>query len=281
MKKKLETNLFEAISKLLKVIAKLRDPINGCPWDIKQNHESLIPFVIEEAHEVADAIRFGDKDNLIEELGDLLLQVLLHAQIASEAKTFYLKDIVEKLTKKLIRRHPHVFNNEIANTMEDVNKIWEAAKAKENKRKSTVNTLSKRLKLKTRSQSVLTGAMNISKKTASAGFEWNSVNEVWDKFDEEVQEFKEALNNKSKIHAQEELGDVIFTLTNIARWYSINPEEGLASTNKKFLERFSYIEESLNGELSNRSLKELKYLWEKAKKEIDNTLEEEENKNGF
>ena len=127
-----------SLTKLVQVVSDLRDPIKGCAWDLEQTHKSLIPYVLEESHEVADAIRFGDKDNLIEELGVLLLQVLLHAQIASETKTFYLKDIVEKLTKKLIRRHPHVFNNEIANTIEDVNKIWEDAKVKENKLKSTV-----------------------------------------------------------------------------------------------------------------------------------------------
>ena len=257
-----------SISKLLKVISDLRDPNNGCPWDLSQTHKSLIPYVLEEAHEVADAIRNGDDKNLIEELGDLLLQIVLHAQLANEENRFCFEDIIDVVTKKMIRRHPHVFNTKKANDISEVNNIWEAIKQSEKEITRSKSPLSDDLKLKTRSQSSIYGAMTISKKVAKAGFEWSSKDEVWDQLDKEIQELKNTIDKESKCSAEEQLGDVFFTLINIARWNSLNPEESLAVANKKFLSWVSFLEKQVNGNISDQPIDYLRELWAKAKKYI-------------
>ena len=260
--KALEKN---SLTQLLGVISKLRDPVTGCPWDLEQTHRSLIPHLLEEAHEVADAIRECDYQNLIEELGDLLLQITLHAQIASEQQHFNFEDIMETLTKKIIRRHPHVFNTKKTINNQEINQKWEQIKLSENPLPDSISPVSDHLKIKIRSQPAMKGTMKISKKVANLGFEWNNINQVWGKFNEEINELKEALEAKEKIHAEEELGDVFFTLINIARWYSLDPEEGLSKTNKKFLKRFAYIESNLKGNFSEESPQKLKSLWQEAK----------------
>ena len=259
-----ETSMFE----LIKVISKLRDPVIGCPWDLEQTHSSLIPFLLEEAYEVADAIRENEKDNIIEELGDLLLQIMLHSQIASENNHFCFNDVVTNITNKLIRRHPHVFGNEKLINSAEVNKRWEEIKRSESPIKNSKDPIAERLKIKNRSKPAIAGAMAISKKVSQVGFEWERINDIWIKLDEELNELKHELNIKNTEHAQDELGDVLFTLINIARWYKLNPEEGLASTNKKFIERFSYMEKVLGKELGNKSNKELEKIWNQAKKSL-------------
>jgi len=257
-----------ALAELIAVVAQLRDPEGGCPWDLEQTHASLAPYVLEEAHEVADAIRNGNDTHLAEELGDLLLQVILHAQIASEAGRFDLEQIVRGLSTKLVRRHPHVFGGEAA--------TWEEIKAAERADREgdtpSASPLTDRLAGKVRGQPALAGAMTISKKAAAAGFEWNDMEGVWKKLNEELDELKEAVAegwvSGDNAHAQEELGDVLFTLVNVGRWCGLDPEAGLEGTNRRFLDRFSRVEAALGGVLQGRSIHELEELWKQAKAQI-------------
>lgn len=262
----------EALSELIDVVAQLRNPEGGCPWDLEQTHASLVPYVLEEAHEVADAIRHGDDAHLKEELGDLLLQVVLHAQIAQEENRFDLAQIAAGISEKLVRRHPHVFAGAEAADSAAVKANWEAIKAEEKAADPagapSRSPLSDRLAGKVRGQPALAGAMTISKKAAAAGFEWDDMAGVWEKVHEELDELKEAVASGNKTHAQEELGDVLFTLVNVARWCGIDPEAGLAGTNRRFLDRFSRVEAALGGDLQGRSIRELEGLWQQAKAEI-------------
>jgi len=252
----------DAIQRLIDLVARLRHPDDGCPWDLKQTHHSLIPYVLEEAHEVADAIRHGDAAALRDELGDLLLQVVLHAQIASETNTFDLDAVAQAISDKMVRRHPHVFGGEP--------RSWDAIKAEEQAEALAQSTspLSDRLAAKVRGMPALAGAMAISNKAAKAGFEWEDIDGVWDKVHEELEELKQAVRSGDRGHAQEELGDVLFTLVNVARWCDVDPEEGLAGTNHRFLDRFSRVESALGGDLQGRSISELEALWQQAKAQI-------------
>lgn len=270
-----------ALAELVAVVARLRDPAGGCPWDLEQTHASLVPYVLEEAHEVADAIRHGDDRHLAEELGDLLLQVVLHAQIASEAGRFNLEQIARGISAKLVRRHPHVFAGAEAADSAAVRRSWEAIKAEETQQRQaaqggavepSASPLSDRLAGKLRGQPALAGAMTISRKAAAAGFEWDAIDGVWAKVHEELDELKEAVAEAQASgdpsHAQEELGDLLFTLVNVARWCGLDPEAGLAGTNRRFLDRFSRVEAALGGDLQGRSIQELEGLWQQAKAEI-------------
>jgi XTP/dITP diphosphohydrolase len=275
----------EALGELVAVVARLRDPQTGCPWDLEQTHASLVPYVIEEAHEVADAIRHGDDGHLEEELGDLLLQVVLHAQIAREQGRFDLASISRGISNKLVRRHPHVFAGGEAKDVAAVKQTWEAIKAEEQQQKTTrpgatethpatpsARPLSDQLSRKVRGQNALAGAMTISKKAAAAGFEWDDLDGVWEKVHEELEELKEAVDEAratgDRAHAQEELGDLLFTLVNVARWCQICPEEGLDGTNHRFLDRFSRVEAALGGDLKGQSIRDLEGLWQQAKAQI-------------
>ncbi len=275
----------EALSELVEVVARLRDPQTGCPWDLEQTHASLVPYVIEEAHEVADAIRHGDDGHLEEELGDLLLQVVFHAQIAREQGRFDLASISRALSSKLVRRHPHVFAGGQAKDVAAVKQTWEAIKAKEQQQKTarsgetethpaapSASPLSDQLARKLRGQSALAGAMAISKKAAAAGFEWDNLDGVWEKVQEELEELKEAVDEAratgDRAHAQEELGDLLFTLVNVARWCQICPEAGLDGTNHRFLDRLTRVEAALGGDLKGQSIRELEGLWQQAKAQI-------------
>ncbi len=259
----------DPLRRLEEVVARLRDPQGGCPWDLEQTHQSLVPYVLEEAHEVADAIRHGDDSHLKEELGDLLLQVVLHARIAGEDNRFDLNAVADAISDKLIRRHPHVFAGGEARDSEAVRRSWEAIKAAERgDQPPSASPLSDQLADKVRGQPALAGAMTISKKAAKAGFEWDDMAGVWDKVHEELDELKEAVASGDKAHAQEELGDLLFTLVNVARWCGIEPEAGLAGTNQRFLDRFSRVEAALGGNLQGRSIKELEGLWQQAKAAI-------------
>ena len=262
----------DPLRRLESVVARLRDPVDGCPWDLEQTHDSLVPYVLEEAHEVADAIRHGDDRHLKEELGDLLLQVVLHARIGEEDRRFDLDAIATAISDKLIRRHPHVFGEATAESSEAVRLSWEAIKnaerAERAKGQPSPSPLSDQLAGKVRGQPALAGAMTISRKAAKAGFEWNDLTGVWDKVHEELDELKEAVASGDSDHAQEELGDVLFTLVNVARWCGLDPEAGLAGTNHRFLDRFSRVEMALDGDLQGRSIEELEGLWQRAKAAI-------------
>ena len=260
----------DALQRLIEVGAQLRDSTTGCPWGLEQTHASLAPYVLEEAHEVADAVRHGDDNHLREELGDLLLQVVLHAQIAGEEQRFDLDAIADGISEKLIRRHPHVFGDAEASSSDDVRRSWDAIKRQEQAEAlaGATSPLSDQLRTKVRGLPALAGAMTISKKAAKAGFEWDDMDGVWEKVHEELDELKEAVANGNRGHAQEELGDLLFTLVNVARWCGIGPEEGLAGTNQRFLDRFSRVEAALGGDLQGRSIHELEVLWKQAKAAI-------------
>jgi len=283
----------DALAELIATVERLRDPVSGCPWDLEQTHESLIPYVLEEAHEVADAIRQGDADPLCEELGDLLLQVVLHARIAQEAGRFDLAAIARAISAKMVRRHPHVFGPDGAANPDQaldrpadaaaVRVSWEAIKAAEKQAaaaaaspaaaggpgtSTSTSPLSDQLAAKLRGQSALAGAMTISRRAAAAGFEWDDLDGVWAKVDEELDELRQALAQGDPAHAETELGDVLFTLVNLARWSNLDPEAGLAGTNRRFLDRFSRVEAALGGELGGRQLAELEAHWRQAKAQI-------------
>ena len=270
---------------LVGVVAQLRDPNQGCPWDLKQTHQTLIPYLLEEAHEVVDAIRHGDDRHLQEELGDLLLQVVLHAQLAQEQKRFDLDAVARGISDKLIRRHPHVFGDAEAFDSEAVSANWEIIKTAEKAERGEIpfestSPLSDQLASKIRGQPALAGAMTLSRKAAKAGFEWDDIKGVWGKVHEELEELKEAVASGDQQHAQEELGDLLFTLVNVARWCDIKPEEGLASTNQRFLDRFSRVEAALGGQLQGHSISELEALWQQAKlaiREEQNSLARPQN----
>ncbi|MBP0002764.1 MAG: nucleoside triphosphate pyrophosphohydrolase [Cyanobacteria bacterium SBC] len=259
-----DTTTLNALQRLIGVVAKLRDPDGGCPWDLEQTPETLIPYITEEAYEVVDAIRCGDTQSISEELGDLLLQVILQAQIAREYENFTLADVADGIADKLIRRHPHVFADVEANTPEEVRDNWEKIKAEE--KGETQPTLTSKLTRYARTLPPLTAGMKISKKAAGVGFEWENVEGVWDKFHEELDEFHHALRHESKDRQQEELGDLLFVIINLARWYDIDPEAALHGTNHRFLERFEKVEAACNRPLSDYSLEELEAFWQKAKK---------------
>ena len=256
------------INKLLEVVSDLRDPIKGCPWDLKQNHLSLIPYVLEEAYEVAHAIREDNPDELKEELGDLLLQVILHAQLAKEKNLFDITDVINLITEKLIRRHPHVFQYKAKVSIKEVEDSWEKIKNNENPLNNSKTPISDRLKLKIRPQPSTEAALIISKRASKNGFEWEKIDQIWDKLYEELEELKDALKKENTSEAEAEIGDVLFTLINIARWNKISIEEGLAKTNKRFLERLAYIEENIDGELHSQSKKKLEKYWELAKVDL-------------
>jgi XTP/dITP diphosphohydrolase len=261
-----EASVLQALQQLIEVVAQLRSPEGGCPWDLEQTPQTLIPYVIEEAYEVVDAIRSEDKDAIAEELGDLLLQVVLQAQIASETEQFTLKEVAQGITQKLIRRHPHVFADVKVRNAEEVHQNWEQIKAAEKgETPQEAHVLSRKLTRYARTLPPLMGGMKISQKAAVAGFEWENVEGVWDKFNEELAEFKEALEHKDQAEQEAELGDLLFTLINIARWYGLDPSEALHGTNDRFIQRLSKMESVADRPLSDYTLDELETLWQQAK----------------
>ena len=269
MKPSTSQNILAALENLISVVAQLRSPETGCPWDLAQTPETLIPYVIEEAYEVVDAISSGDKNAIAEELGDLLLQVVLQTQIASEAGDFTLEEVAQGITDKLIRRHPHVFGDVEVTSTAEVNQNWEQIKAAEKGLSPEESRLlSRKLKRYARSLPALMAAMKISKKAAGAGFEWKNAEGVWDKFNEELGEFKEALATENKQHQQEELGDLLFTIVNIARWYDLDPFEALQGTNNRFIKRLSMMEKFASRPLTDYNIEELESLWQQAKSKL-------------
>ncbi|MEO0947409.1 MAG: nucleoside triphosphate pyrophosphohydrolase [Cyanobacteria bacterium J06641_5] len=259
----------QAFAQLVAVVARLRDPQTGCPWDLAQTHESLVPYAIEEAYEVAAAIRSGETNAIAEELGDLLLQVVLHAQIAGESERFDLAQVARGISEKLVRRHPHVFGAaEIAN-VEDVRRNWDAIKAAE-KGESTAEAqrLSRKLARYATSLPPLLASLKISRKAVEVGFEWEDAAGVWEKFSEELGEFKEALEIGDRAHQEAELGDLLFTIVNIARWHGLDPDAALQGTNQRFAQRLRGMENLTERPLAEHSLAELEALWQRAKQQI-------------
>lgn len=254
--------LNHTFDRLREVIATLRGP-DGCPWDQAQTHETLREYFIEEVYEVIDAIDAEDDEAIIEELGDVLLQVMLHGQIGEEAGYFTVSDVIQGITNKMIYRHPHVFHNSTG----DPTKSWDELKSttKDKQDESMLSNITKALPS-------LTKAYKLQKKAAKVGFGWDDVNDIWLKFDEELGELKAAIEQEDVKEIEKELGDVLFVLANLGRHYQINPEVSLNLTNKKFMTRFAYIEQKLveNGKgIQDSSLEEMDYYWDQAKRKED------------
>lgn len=259
----------EALQQLIDVVAQLRSPNGGCPWDLAQTPQTLTPYVIEEAYEVVNAIRGGEQKAIAEELGDLLLQVVLQAQIASEENNFSLTEVAQGITEKLIRRHPHVFGDVEVQGVEEVHQNWEQIKAAEKgETLEEAQILSRKLTRYASTLPPLMAGMKISQKAALAGFEWDNVEGVWEKFQEELGEFKQAIEQESLAEQQAELGDLLFTLINLARWYKLDPTEALHGTNQRFIQRLEKMEAVTDRPLSDYSLNELETLWQQAKAKL-------------
>jgi XTP/dITP diphosphohydrolase len=265
-----------ALQKLTNVVAQLRNPEGGCPWDLAQTPETLIPYIIEEAYETVDAIRQGEPDAIADELGDLLLQVVLQSQLASESQQFSLTEVAEGIAAKLIRRHPHVFGELQIGSIEEVHTNWEKIKAAEKgETEAAAEVLSHKLQRYARRLPPLMAGLKLSEKAAAAGFEWPDMNGVWAKFYEELSEFQEALLKGDPVEQEAELGDLIFTLVNIARWCEIDPTAALHQTNLKLIERIRLIESKAEKPLSDYALEDLEQLWQAAKQQLKAQLPSE------
>ncbi|MFM7440322.1 MAG: nucleoside triphosphate pyrophosphohydrolase [Snowella sp.] len=262
--------ILDALQHLIEVVAKLRSADGGCPWDLEQTQQTLIPYIIEEAYETVHAIKSQDQNAIAEELGDLLLQVVLQAQVAQDSGYFSLKEVAQGIAEKLIRRHPHVFGEIEVDSVETVRENWEKIKATEKGiNPEEKQLLSTKLTRYTQSLPPLMAGTKISKKAATVGFEWENIEGVWEKFEEELAEFKEALQTEDKQHQESELGDLFFTLINLARWYQLNPSDALDGTNQRFIQRLSLMENFADKPLQDYTLGELEMLWRKAKSKLN------------
>ncbi|ADH89079.1 MazG family protein [Ancylobacter novellus DSM 506] len=265
------------ISRLLEIMAALRTPVTGCPWDLKQDFASIAPYTIEEAYEVADAIARGDLDDLCYELGDLLLQVVFHARMAQEQGAFDFGDVVNAVTTKMVRRHPHVFGDARGRDVAAVNAAWEAIKAEE---KAERVERRRRHGLPPEPEQgrtldgvpagapALTRAVKLQNKAAKVGFDWPHVRLVLDKIREEIAEVEAEIDSGDREAAAGEVGDLLFALANLARHLDVDPEAALRGTNEKFVRRFAHIEDTLaeNGRRpADASLDEMEALWQAAK----------------
>lgn len=258
----------DSTNKLRDIMARLRAPDSGCPWDLEQTFRTIAPHTIEEAYEVADAIERDDLEDLRDELGDLLFQVIFYAQMAEEQNAFDYDEIVDRICEKMIRRHPHVFGEAIIKTATAQTDSWETMKAKEraskggNQNQGVLSGIAQSLPAMTR-------ALKLQNRAARVGFDWPVIEQVLEKLDEEVAELKDAITaNESKDRLSEELGDVLFVCANIARHLEIEPESALRNTNRKFEKRFGYIEEELKKRgvrPDEASLDEMETLWQAAK----------------
>jgi len=263
----------EPLARLLAVMAWLRDPRQGCPWDIEQTFRTIAPYTIEEAYEVADAIERDDMSALKEELGDLLLQVVYHAQMASEAGSFDFTAVAAGVAAKMIDRHPHVFGDASIATAEAQTVSWEARKAAERAAKAESGAEAGTLDGIARALPALLRAEKIQKRAARVGFDWNATGPVIDKIEEELRELRSEIEAGTieRERVEDELGDVLFAVANLARHCKVDPEAALRSTNDKFERRFRYIERRL-AEIGRRpsdaSLEEMERLWTEAKTKV-------------
>ena len=254
-------NALQAFDRLLTIMGELREQ---CPWDKKQTMESLRHLTIEETYELSDAIIEGDMPEVRKELGDLALHLVFYSKIAAEQQAFDVADVLNGICEKLIVRHPHIYGDVDAQDAETVARNWEQIKLREkgNTKKTVLGGVPK-------SMPALVKAMRIQDKARGVGFDWEEKKQVWDKVEEEIQEFREEENRGDQTKAQEEFGDLLFSLVNYARFAGIDPEEALERTNKKFIKRFNYLEAKAyqsGKQLSNMSLGEMDDYWNEAKK---------------
>jgi ATP diphosphatase len=265
------------ISRLIEIMAALRAPVTGCPWDVEQTFKTIAPYTIEEAYEVADAIARSDFNDLREELGDLLLQVVYHAQMAAEAGEFTFDDVVEGITRKMIRRHPHVFGDAEARSAGMAKGMWENIKAEEKAEKRAARLARGRdpedngkgfLDSVPVAFPALTRATKLLEKAARVGFDWGDAAPILDKIEEEIAELREAIGSTDRAAVEDEFGDMLFALVNFARHLKIDPEAALSSTNDKFRTRFHVVEQALRTEgksLEEATLEEMEEEWQRAK----------------
>jgi len=245
---------------LIKIIKRLQAP-DGCPWDREQTNASLLPFFLEEVYEVIESVDNGNWPELKEELGDILLHVVFQAVLAEKNGHFNINDSLDNVNEKLVRRHPHVFGDAKADEVFHAKQNWEAEKHKEKKRKSRLDGVPKTLP-------ALVRAQRLQQKASYAGFDWDKVELVWDKIHEEIHELKEAQSESTKEHIAEEIGDVLFSVVNLARFLDIPAEDALRKTNKKFTTRFSQVEDELKKRgktVEESNLAEMDEIWNEAK----------------
>jgi ATP diphosphatase len=269
------------ISRLIEIMAALRTPVTGCPWDLEQDFRSIAPYTIEEAFEVADAIERGDTDDLCEELGDLLLQVVYHARMAEEAELFSFGDVVEAITTKMIRRHPHVFGDEDARSAGMAKGAWERIKAEEKKARAARRAASGMAEAAGTKDgylddvppnlTALMRALKLQQKAARVGFDWNEAAPILEKIAEETGELVSAMATRDRSEITEEYGDLLFAVVNLGRHLDVEPEGALRAANEKFRTRFHYIEKMLGARgssLEHASLDEMEDLWQEAKRNM-------------
>lgn len=267
------------VSRLVEIMTALRTPHTGCPWDLEQDFRSITPYTIEEVYEVVDAIERNDMDDLREELGDLLLQVIYHSQMASEENAFDFGDVVEGVTKKMIRRHPHVFGDEKARNAGMAKGAWDRIKALEKAERATQRA-AMGIAPKDEKNSLLDDipptmpaiieAVKLQHKASKVGFDWNDPKAVLSKIREELDEMEAEIERNDMDAIEDELGDVLFALANLGRHLDIDPESALRGTNKKFRKRFGYIERNVGSKgqtMESANLDTLEQLWQDAKSE--------------
>jgi len=254
-----DLNSQERFKRLIEIMERLR---KNCPWDREQTRESIKPFLLEETYEVLEAIDEGEPEKVKEELGDLLFQIIFQCQIAKERGEFTIDDVMEHIANKMISRHPHVFGDANFRTAEEVLRQWEERKREEGKqRESILEGIPKELPALIRAQKVQSRASKI-------GFDWRDISDVIEKLNEELREFREALEKKDQSEIEDELGDIFFSLVNISRFVGVNPEDALRKTISKFIHRFRYIESKsreIGKPLTEMTLEEMDRLWEEAK----------------
>jgi len=252
----------EKFVELVGIMEKLRSK-DGCPWDKEQTPESILPFFLEEAYEVIESVEEKDWKNLQEEIGDILLHSVFQAKMAEEENRFTIVDSLETINAKLIRRHPHVFGDVTANASKSAKQNWEAEKHKEKGRESRLDGVPETLPSLIRAQ-------RLQEKASYVGFEWDKIEQVWEKVHEEIVELKEAQSDGTIEHIEEEIGDVLFSIVNLSRFLKISSEDALRRTNKKFISRFKKIEKELkkrNRPIEDASLAEMDEIWEQVKKD--------------
>ncbi|WP_133716315.1 nucleoside triphosphate pyrophosphohydrolase [Methylocaldum gracile] len=259
------------IQRLLDIMARLRHPETGCPWDLQQDFASLVPYTLEEAYEVADAAERGDIEDLREELGDLLLQVVFHSRIAEDRNLFTFEDVAGAISEKLIRRHPHVFGEAVFETDAERHEYWESSKVAERREKGKTEDDDSALSGIAANLPALAAAQKLQKRAARHGFDWPEIGPVFDKVREELDELEAACATSDQSHIREEIGDLLFVVVNLARHLEVDAETALRSGNRKFINRFRYIEKQLSARgksLTESTLAEMDALWDEAKRSL-------------
>ncbi len=269
---KLENNsdleTIKSFKNLISNIRALKDKTWGCPWQKIQSHISLIPFLYEESNEFIDAIYEKNADNMCEELGDLLLQVMLHAEIGYEEKEFTLNDVIKNLNKKIINRHPYIFNKKEKVSLKKSQQIWVNIKNLEKEAPHMKSSISRNLNLKIKNLPPTVGTGKITNVVKEHGFKWESTDEIFKKLEEEINELKEAIKSENDSEIKNEFGDIYFTLLNLSNFLKINPESALQKTNMKFLDRFSIVEEHAGDNIKKQTPKDFQRLWQIAKQKL-------------